>query len=76
MFDKVGWGEGAKDAHISLVVFVVLLLGGIVLIGLDAPDAELQAVGGIALIGGYACLFWLFHREDQARERAERQEDQ
>ncbi|HEU0019692.1 MAG TPA: hypothetical protein VFQ14_05310 [Thermoleophilaceae bacterium] len=75
MFDKVEWERGAKDAHISLVVVAAILVGGLMLVGLDAPDAELQAVGIVALIGGYICLFWLFHREDQARERAERNED-
>lgn len=75
MFDQVEWERGAKDAHISLGVFLVILLGGIVLVGLDAPDAQLQGVAAIALIGGYTCLFWLFHREDRARERAERRED-
>ena len=75
MFDKVEWERGAKDAHISLGVFVAILAGGLMLVGLDAPDAELQAVGIVALIGGYTCLFWLFHREDRARERAERRDD-
>jgi hypothetical protein len=69
MFD-----HSLRKANLSLLVFMVVLVGGLVLIGGNPRDVEHQAVVLVAFASAFTTLFWLYHREDRARDRAERRD--
>lgn len=71
MFD-----HSPRKANIGLLAFVIVLALGILIVGRDASDASYQVVVVCSYAAGFTTLFWLYHREDRARERAQESSDE
>lgn len=77
MLDWFDFNHSMKKANISVAVAIAILIGGALLIGLDAPAIQRQVVAMVAFVAGYTCLFWLYRhelREQREQQRAERAE--
>jgi hypothetical protein len=61
-------------AHASLVVSAVILAVGILVVGADASDTELQIVGGTAFVSAIVTLMFLLDRLEhhERRDNSER----
>jgi hypothetical protein len=62
--------DDLRKAHLSLLVFFLVLAVGLAIIGLEHRDVEYQLVVVIAFGSAFTTLFSLYHREDRARERS------
>ena len=71
MFD-----HSPRNANIGLLAFVIVFALGLLIVGLDASDASYQAVVVSSYAAGFTTLFWLYRREDRARERAQDAHDE
>jgi hypothetical protein len=56
-------------AHVSLGVFIAVLIAGIAIVGTDASDTEMQIVGGTAFIVMMVTLAVLLSRLDRQQGR-------
>ena len=62
-----------RRANICVLLGAVVMVVGTLAVGLDASDAERQAVVVVSFGIAFATLFFLDRREDRARERVERE---
>ena len=62
-----------RRANVCVLLGAVVMVVGTLAVGLDGSDAERQVVVVVSFGIAFATLFLLDHREDRARERAERE---
>lgn len=67
MFER----HSPRNAHIGLLVFLVVLVPGVLAIGPDASDSSYQALVVVAYAAGLVTLFWLSGRDERSRARKE-----
>jgi hypothetical protein len=64
-------GHSFRKAYISIVVaLVVMAIGVAAFWPPPLGETAMNVIGSCSFVAGLANLFWLYHREDRARERS------